>query len=324
MDFVMRQFTTDSVQQQSRFEYWRELVASEFVDLDFTRNERGVFFGSLATHQVGLNRLLLVESTSQRVIRAPDRAVGASADFYALNYLVDGNGCVTQNDNSRAVAAGEFFLFDLAAPGELELAGDFQILTLSLPRALVDRHIARAGCLCAVPVSTRQPGPGRVSMDMLQSLARNCLQMSDDDVRPLVEGLVRVTAAAFGSLPPASLSSPAANSALLTNIRNYVLCHLDEEDLSPCRIAAAHGLSERQVAKLFEPEEITLSRWLWSQRLDEARRMLSATDFAERTIKEIAHACGFKDISHFSSAFKTRFGCSPRHYRRPRPLESPN
>ena len=94
--------------------------------------------------------------------------------------------------------------------------------------------------------------------------------------------------------------------------------------MSPCRIAAAHGLSERQLAKIFEPEEITLSRWLWSQRLDEARRMLSATDFAERTIKEIAHACGFKDISHFSSAFKARFGCSPRHYRRPAPLESPN
>ena len=317
MPLRMQQFTTNSVQQRSRFEYWRELIASEFVDLDFTRNDtRGAFFGSLATHQFGLNRLLLVESTAQRVTRTPGSTASAGGDFYALNYLLDGQGRIQQSANSASVCGEEFFLFDLAAPCELELAADFRILTLSLPRALVDRHIAHAHSLCAVPVSAREPGAGRVSMDMLRSLARNCLQMTHEDVQPLIESLVRMTAAAFAALAPAPAGSPVANAILLTSIRNYILHHLNEEDLSPGRIAAAHGLSERCLCKLFELEGITVSKWLWAQRLEEARRLLSAADFADRTIKEIAHACGFKDISHFSSAFKNRFGSSPRHYRR--------
>jgi AraC-like DNA-binding protein len=153
-------------------------------------------------------------------------------------------------------------------------------------------------------------------MDMLQSLARNCLQMTNEDAQPLIESLVRMTAAVFGSLAPAPTASPVGNAILLTSIRNYILHHLDKEDLSPGHIAAVHDLSERQLCKLFELEGITVSKWLWAQRLEEARRLLSAADFAERTIKEIAHACGFKDISHFSSAFKSRFGSAPRQYRR--------
>jgi AraC-like DNA-binding protein len=34
-----------------------------------------------------------------------------------------------------------------------------------------------------------------------------------------------------------------------------------------------------------------------------------------RAISDIAFACGFNELSHFSRAFKARFGQSPRHYR---------
>jgi len=268
----VQQFTTDSVQQRSRFDYWSELVSRQFAALDFTRSECGVFFGSLATHQLGLHHLLLVKSTSQRITRTLRSDAGANANFYALNYLVDGHARVTQNDNCYAIGAGDFFLFDLTAAGALELTGEFNMLTLSLPRPLVDRYMAQAQRLCAIPVSTHQSGPACVSIDMLQSLARNCPHMTAADAQPLIEGLVRVIAAALGSLSPSAVSPATANSIVLTRIRNYILSHLDEEDLSPCRIAAAHGMSERCLAKLFEPEETTVSRWIWAQRLDEAHR----------------------------------------------------
>jgi AraC-like DNA-binding protein len=155
---------------------------------------------------------------------------------------------------------------------------------------------------------------------MLQSLARNCRQLSGGDVQPLIEGLMRVTAAAYGSITPSSPNLSMAQSILLTRIRDYVLSRLDDENLSPGRIAAAHGISERCMNKLFETEESTLSRWIWSQRLEESRRMLCNGNFADRTIKEIAHGCGFNDMSHFSCAFKTQFGANPRQYRREQAL----
>jgi len=311
----MLEFSTNTVRRRQRFDYWCEVISDQFVDLDFTCNAQDQFYGSLATHPLGVHSLLLVKSTSQRVIRTLDRKAGGTEDFYVLNYLVDGHGHTAQNGNLHPVSAGEFFMFDLTSPAELDLVGDFTILTLSLTRKLVDRHVARAQCLCAIPVSTARPGPARVSAEMLQSLARNCRQLADGDVQPLIEGLVRVTAAAYGAIAPSPSNLATAQSILLTRIRDYILSHLGEEDLSPCRIAAAHGISERCLNKLFESEESTLSRWIWSQRLEESRRMLSNVNFAERTIKEIAYGCGFKDMSHFSCAFKTQFGANPRQYR---------
>jgi AraC-like DNA-binding protein len=316
----MQEFSTNTVREPLRFDYWREVIASQFVDLEFTRNARGTFYGSLATHRLGIHNLLLVKSTSQRVIRSFDRNGGETEDFYVLNYLIEGHGRTAQNGNFHPVSAGEFFMFDLTSPGELDLVGDFTILTLSLSRELVDRHVARAQCLCAVPVSTARPGPGRVSVEMMQSLARNCRQLNDGDAQTLIEGLVRVTAAAYGSITPSPSNLATQQSILITRIRDYILSHLGDEDLSPCRIAAAHGISERCLNKLFENEESTLSRWIWGQRLEESCRMLCNANFADRTIKEIAFGFGFKDMSHFSCAFKTQFGSNPRQYRAKRLL----
>lgn len=311
----MQEFSTNTVRERRRFEYWSEVISSQFVDLGFTRNAHGSFYGSFATHQLGRQSLLLVKSTSQRVVRTVERGGGEIDNFYVLNYLVDGHGHTAQNGNIHTVSAGEFFMFDLTTPAELDLVGDFTLLTLTLSRNLVDRHVANAQCLCAIPVSTLRPGPARISVDMLQSLARNCLQLTDVNAQLLVEGLVRVTAAAYGSIPPSVSNLSTAQSIQITRIRDYILSHLYDGDLSPSRIAAAHSISERCLNKLFASEEATLSRWIWGQRLEESRRMLCNANFADRTIKEIAHGCGFKDISHFSCAFKAQFGVSPRRYR---------
>ncbi len=48
-------------------------------------------------------------------------------------------------------------------------------------------------------------------------------------------------------------------------------------------------------------------------RLDAARRLLQQT---ERSLMEIAVACGFASASAFSRAFRRRYGRSPRDVRR--------
>jgi len=58
-------------------------------------------------------------------------------------------------------------------------------------------------------------------------------------------------------------------------------------------------------------------------RLEAARRLLSSTAFAERSITEIAFECGFTSSAHFSTEFRKRFGKSPREYRLPAQHERP-
>jgi AraC-like DNA-binding protein len=58
--------------------------------------------------------------------------------------------------------------------------------------------------------------------------------------------------------------------------------------------------------------------WLYAQRLDRARALLPKAGREGPTVGSVALSVGFKDSSHFSRAFKARYGSSPADYRKGR------
>ena len=54
-------------------------------------------------------------------------------------------------------------------------------------------------------------------------------------------------------------------------------------------------------------------KWLLERRLQHSETLLQKTDMS---VTEIAFHCGFEDLSHFSRAFKEKFGRSPSFHRR--------
>lgn len=54
-------------------------------------------------------------------------------------------------------------------------------------------------------------------------------------------------------------------------------------------------------------------KWLLNKRLERSAKLLSNLD---AHITEVAFDCGFEDVSHFSRAFKQRFGCPPSEFRK--------
>jgi AraC-like DNA-binding protein len=64
----------------------------------------------------------------------------------------------------------------------------------------------------------------------------------------------------------------------------------------------------------------TPARWLTERRLDRAFSLLRATS---KSVTEIMLECGFEDLSHFSRAFKQKFGHSPS-VRRQAPAATPS
>jgi AraC-like DNA-binding protein len=74
--------------------------------------------------------------------------------------------------------------------------------------------------------------------------------------------------------------------------------------------------SARRRRELFREADTTPRGWLYAQRLDRARAMLSGAGCDAQNVSSIALHVGFKDASHFSRAFKSRFGTSPGAYRR--------
>lgn len=85
------------------------------------------------------------------------------------------------------------------------------------------------------------------------------------------------------------------------------------EPLPTDEIAALVGVSRRQLERLFKQHLGELpSRWYAELRLLRARRLLQQTS---QSILQIGLGCGFASGSHFSNAYRARFGRTPREER---------
>ncbi|MBI5263358.1 MAG: GlxA family transcriptional regulator [Bradyrhizobium sp.] len=112
--------------------------------------------------------------------------------------------------------------------------------------------------------------------------------------------------------PPARFnvhSAPLA-AALALLQRRYT------EPIDATTLAQAVGISTRHLQRLFLSQlGTTLERHLFAIRLDHARQLLRQSTLP---VLEVALASGFVSASHFSRAYKTQFGISPRQERQNR------
>ena len=74
------------------------------------------------------------------------------------------------------------------------------------------------------------------------------------------------------------------------------------------------GTNEKRLNDLFhEAFQLPVFGWLREQRLKLARQLLAQTD---TPISDIAQHCGYTSPANFATAFKDRFDCTPRDFRR--------
>jgi AraC family transcriptional activator of tynA and feaB len=95
-------------------------------------------------------------------------------------------------------------------------------------------------------------------------------------------------------------------------IRNYVLENLANPELDIARISNALGLSQRYLHLLFTDEPMQLMHWIWNERLERCFKELASRNGNDRPVSAVAYSWGFNDASHFSRAFRKRYGASPR------------
>ncbi|MEL6605012.1 MAG: AraC family transcriptional regulator [Cyanobacteria bacterium J06614_10] len=93
---------------------------------------------------------------------------------------------------------------------------------------------------------------------------------------------------------------------------NYIHNNLDKPLKVPT-LAKSAGLSQSHFCRVFK-KSVGLSpyRYILSQRIHKAKRLLSETDL---DLSEISFRCGFYDQSHFIFQFRRFTGTTPKNYR---------
>ena len=108
--------------------------------------------------------------------------------------------------------------------------------------------------------------------------------------------------------PIKSQEMPAAVASALHRFENHL-----SEPITPAELASWSGLPSARFARLIKKFfGLTPSQYITQARIAAASSLLRETD---RTVAEIAAACGFADHSSFTRAFRKVAGLSPTQYR---------
>ena len=306
---------TSSAAPNRRLAVWQDIVCDTFVGLDCQSDLRGSFWGAVSQSRIGPAAFTQVDSTAQRVFRTPSRIARASEDFVLMALGKRGVNGVFQDGREAVVSAGQFVIYDTTRPYELRFNHSFSQTIFQVPRKLLQQRIGSFDALTATTFSGDRPLE-RLTYDFLLNLSTTIEHVDPAAATRLLDQALDLVAMAFADrLGERTPDQSIHRSALLYRLKNYILTHLSDPELSITRAAAAVGISLRYASDLMAAEQLSFRSYVQMQRLERCKRDLSDPSQAARHVGDIAFAWGFNDLAHFSRIFKQRFGVSPREWR---------
>jgi AraC-like DNA-binding protein len=309
---------TSSSAPHRRLAVWQDIVCDTFVGLDCRSDRSETFWGTVAQSRIGPAAFTRVDSCAQNVLRTPSRIARASEDFVLVALGNHGVNGVFQDGREAVVSAGEFVIYDTNRPYELRFNDNFSQTIFQVPRKLLHQRVGSFDALTATTFCNDRPLE-RLVYDFLISMSQTIDRVDPATGTRLLEQALDLVALAFAErLQDRPIEQSFHRSALLYRLKNYVLGHLRDPELSMSRAAASLGISVRYASDLMAAEQLSFRSYVQAQRLDRCRRDLADPALAARHIGDIAFAWGFNDLAHFSRIFRQKFGASPREWREQR------
>ncbi|MDQ6437506.1 helix-turn-helix domain-containing protein [Mesorhizobium sp. LHD-90] len=265
----------------------------------------------LVSVRLGACRLSEIKANAHIVVN--DRAFWRSFDPDAIKILIQRSGRSRFEQQSVAVDLGPraALIYDPVRTYSLQNISDVDQLILQVPRSTFeDEVLTRLAAPISLPAdddSLTRIVSGLMEMAITETRLLDeagCRRVGDSLVQ-LVNGLIRGK-----PMAPEFRRSPL--EALRERIVGYIDANLPRSSLSTEDIAQHMGCSRRYLHRAFEGEGTTLERFIWDRRLERSKAALTSPGRRAISISEIAFACGFNSSAHFSRAFKSRYGVSPR------------
>ncbi|WP_225823530.1 helix-turn-helix domain-containing protein [Streptomyces naphthomycinicus] len=308
-------YTTDAVPAHRRRAYWREALSQTFGAVDMGVPDE-VDRGRIRASLLGPMQVVTVDGDPLRALRTQRLIAGSdNDDFVVVKLLAKGVARIQQDTRDTFLRPGQLFVYDMARPVRLTLPQCFQTKSLVLPREVLGLSESDLQRITASPLGT-DSALGELLTPFLSRLvdtAGTYPQRTGDQIARNVVDLVQ--ALAEERLGRGSADTPSAARMSLLRIRSYIDQHLADPDLTPETIAGAHHISVRYLHKLFQLEDLTVSRWIQQRRLEQCRRDLARRRVGDQTIAAVAHRWGFTSASHFSRVFRAAYGTSPAEWR---------
>jgi AraC-like DNA-binding protein len=307
-------WSTRHQQVSERAALWSSINERYFGRLRVASLDDGPLDATLEAYEVGALRMYRIEAPAHGVQRdagCGELPIDAS---YKLVLQVRGRGIVEQHGRRVPLQPGGWVLYDPRSPYSIANHERCTLLVTQVPRSLI-------GAL--------QPGPhagevGRGNVAGLHGVFGSYLCALSDQLPALADGVGQAVSESVLGLLGSTLAEqrraggePVPLPAVLKlRVRQHIQSHLSDPDLSIPRIAEALRCSTRYLHKIFEADETSLERLIWTARLERCHAALAHEGNATRSAAEIGFAWGFKSSAHFCRMFKRHYGVTPGAWQR--------
>jgi AraC-like DNA-binding protein len=221
----------------------------------------------------------------------------------------------TEGRGTLRLAPGELVICAPDLPGEWRIDRPYTTAALHIDEHLFRRYIPNPMDLVGQKLELPEPVSDILSRIIDTSLALSRQGRFGTTGRSLACSFLNLLALTPRVQMPEDREERGAVEFRRSQIKTFIQENYAKPGLSTEDIANHLGVTPRYVQIALASEGLTPTEYLKVCRLQAARRLLSSTAFADRSITEIAFECGFTSSAHFSTEFRKCFGKSPRSFR---------
>lgn len=295
-----------------RFDVFRQVVDNVFcpMQIEADRAARGSFEATIEAADLGNVHVVRVSTSPVAVRRRAQDIARIDDPPYLVKFQLKGESFWSQRGREVHAREGDFIICSTAEPYSLTFRGPYEMPVLVVPQSVMRRLTPDPDRFLGVRMSGEDADCGLLSSFVGQVVAR--MNKLPEQMARRLEG--NVLDLLGGVLAARAHRRSMTRSQQVAQIKAYIADHLRDHRLTPAVIAHAFSVSTRHVHALFEPEGISVGKYIRSLRVAGCRRTLENTVSAQWSLTDIALSWGFYDLSHMTRCFREEFGAPPGRY----------
>ncbi|MEO3988834.1 transcriptional regulator FeaR [Pseudocitrobacter cyperus] len=267
------------------------------------------FVGELETSYARGLKLSTVTTRGANLFRTSREIRGGDDAWFYTVFQLSGQAMMEQDARQVVIGAGDMTLIDASRPCSLYWQQDSRQISLLLPRTLLEQHFPHQKIGCAERLAGSLPMV-QLSHSLLQESMNNTA-MSESESEAALQAMVCLLRPVLHQRD----SAPPRRERQFQKVVTLIDDNIREETLRPEWIAGETGMSVRSLYRMFADKGLVVAQYIRNRRLDFCAEAIRHAGEDEK-LAGIGFSWGFTDQSHFSTAFKQRFGLTPGEYRR--------
>lgn len=317
---VFSSVCTEQFFHADRLLKWQELMSDcvgkapdyvkrlETVSLEPLNNHP--FSGRLEYGALGELHLCRMVCSPHRLSRNLSQALTSSDTPYFLTLQMGGVSHFEQCGNSFTLTPGDALLMDAGHPfNTTSMKGCESLIVLC--QGLSTPRCGESGLHL-----NKRNGLGRMLYNIITDAYTQYALLNDTTAHVLGLSIISLLNNALDNRQRETKLEHDTQYFKKNRIQAFIEHNLGNRDLTIERIAEVAQCSVRTLHRVFETESgHSLSEYIWQRRLSRCAEDLRNPKRGVHSITDIAYGWGFNSSSHFSKAFKTVYGMSPRLFR---------